>query len=224
MLLKFHLVVLVVIAVSVNTSAQVFESIEKAAAHYFINLSNKSSDAGNDLIKLRNLLFQSYDKFEFESKYQTSINQFDTLKNHFNEYENTIRNVSSDSALVLFNQWYLHLSNTYYNYAVEKFFSSDNNKILFFSASVSCHCTLEMCKKQTIEILNLAKEKSLDYWIIDSYEHNELQIRYETLFAPSLIIFDGKNKALHKIEYQENMTAILSDYLDKNIHENFIRN
>ena len=60
MLLKFHLVVLVVIAVSVNTYSQVFESIEKAAAQYFINLSNKNLDADNDLIKLKDLLFQSY--------------------------------------------------------------------------------------------------------------------------------------------------------------------
>jgi hypothetical protein len=71
-----------------------------------------------------------------------------------------------------------------------------------------------MCKKQTIEILNLAKEKNLDYWIIDSYEHNELQIKYETLFAPSLIIFDGKNKAMYKIEYQKNMIEKLTDYLN----------
>ena len=79
---------------------------------------------------------------------------------------------------------------------------------------MSCQCTLEMCKKQTIEILNLAKENNLDYWIIDSYEHNELQIKYETLFAPSLIIFDGKNKVLYKIEYQENMIEKLTDYLN----------
>ena len=79
---------------------------------------------------------------------------------------------------------------------------------------MSCQCTLEMCKKQTIEILNLAKENNLDYWIIYSYEHNELQIKYETLFAPSLIIFDGKNKVLYKIEYQENMIEKLTDYLN----------
>ena len=53
MLLKFHLVVLVVIAVSVNTYSQVFESIEKAAAQYFINLSNKNLDADNDLIDIK---------------------------------------------------------------------------------------------------------------------------------------------------------------------------
>lgn len=214
MLLKFYLVVLVVLAVSVNTSSQVFESIENAAAKYFINLSNKSSQTDNDLIKLKDLLFQIYDTVELESKYQTSINQFDSLKNHFNRYESTIKNISKDSALVLFNQWYLHFSNLFYYYVDEKFFSSNKTKLLFFSTSMSCYCTLEMCKKQTIEILNLAKEKNLDYWIIDSYEHNELQIKYETLFAPSLIIFDGKNKAMYKIEYQENLIEKLTDYLN----------
>ena len=208
---------MVVIAVSINASSQVFESIEKAAAQYFINLSNKSSDADNDLIKLKDLLFQNYDKVEFESKYQTSINQFDSLKNHFNEYESTIKNISKDSALVLFNQWYLHFSNTFYNYADEKFFSSNKIKILFFSASMSCQCTLEMCKKQTIEILNLAKEKNLDYWIVDSYEHNDLQIKYETFFAPSLVVFDANNNVLHKIEYDEEMIIKLSQFLSNKI-------
>ena len=56
---------------------------------------------------------------------------FDSLKNHFNEYESTIKNISKDSALVLFNQWYLHFSNTFYNYADEKFFSSNKTKITF---------------------------------------------------------------------------------------------
>lgn len=214
MLLKFHLVVLLVIGVSVNTFSQVYETIEKAAVQYFINLSNESSDTDNDLIRLKDLLFQSYDKTVLETKYQLSINDFDSLKKHFDEFELTIKNISRDSALVLFNQWYLHFSNLLYNYADEKFFSSNKTKLLFFSTSISCHCTLEMCKKQTIEILNLAKEKNLDYWIVDSFEHNDLQIRYETLFAPVLIVFDGKNKALHKIEYQENMIEKLTDYLN----------
>lgn len=207
MLVKFYLVVLIVITVSLTVSAQVYESIENAAAQYFINLSNKSSDADNDLIKLKELLFQNYDNVDFENKYQISANNFDSLKNHFNEYESTIKNIYKDSALVLFNQWYLHFSNTFYNYVEEKFFSSNKTKILFFSASMSCHCTLEMCKKQTIEILNLAKENNLDYWIIDSYEHNELQIKYETLFAPSVIIFDLSNNVLINIEYDENMIS-----------------
>ena len=216
MLLKFYLVVLVVLAVSVNTSSQVFESIENAAAKYFINLSNKSSNADNDLIKLQDLLYQKYDNVELETKYQIQQNDFDSLKNHFDEYQSSIKNISSDSALVLFNYWYLHFSNTFYNYADEKFFSSNKTKILFFSASMSCQCTLEMCRKQTIEILKLAKEKNLDYWIVDSYEHNELQIKYETLFAPSVIVFNAKNEVLYKIEYNEKMLVNLDDFLQKN--------
>ena len=217
MSLKFYLIVLVVIAVSVTAYSQVYESMEKAAAQYFINLSNKNSDADSDLIKLKNLLFQNYDRVEFENKYQTSINQFDSLKNHFNQYESKTKNISKDSALVLFNQWYLHFSNAFYNYADEKFFLSNRIKILFFSASMSCQCTLEMCKKQTIEILNLANEKSLDYWIVDSFEHNELQIKYETYFAPSLVLFDANNNVLHKIEYDEEMIIKLSQFLSNKI-------
>lgn len=216
MLLKFYLVVLVVLAVSVNTSSQVFESIENAAAKYFINLSNKSSNADNDLIKLQYLLYQKYDNVELETKYQIQQNDFDSLKNHLNEYESSIKNISSDSALVLFNYWYLHFSNTFYNYADEKFFSSNKTKILFFSASMSCQCTLEMCRKQTTEILKLANEKNLDYWIVDSYEHNELQIKYETLFAPSVIVFNANNEVLYKIEYDEKMLVNLDDFLQKN--------
>ncbi|MFZ1519910.1 MAG: hypothetical protein WAU11_14100 [Ignavibacteriaceae bacterium] len=213
MLLKFYLVVLVVIVVSVTASSQVYESIEETAAKYFIILSNKDSDAENNLLKLKEMLFKNYDKAELESKYEVSINDFDSLKNHFNEYESTIKNISKDSALVLFNQWYLHFSNTFYNYADEKFLSSNKVRILFFSASMSCQCTLEMCKKQTIEILNLANEKNLDYWIVDSFEHNELQIKYETLFAPSLVLFDVNNNVLHKIEYDEEMLIKLSRFL-----------
>ena len=74
-----------------------------------------------------------------------------------------------------------------------------------------------MCKKQTIEILNLTKEKNLDYWIVDSYEHNELQIKYETFFAPSLIVFDSNNNVLHKIEYDEEMLIKLSQFLSNKI-------
>lgn len=215
-MLKFYLIVSVVIIVSVNIYSQVYESIENAAAKYFINLSNKSSNSDNDLIKLQDLLYQKYDNVELETKYQIQQNDFDSLKNHFDEYQSSIKNISSDSALVLFNYWYLHFSNTFYNYADEKFFSSNKTKILFFSASMSCQCTLEMCRKQTIEILKLAKEKNLDYWIVDSYEHNELQIKYETLFAPSVIVFNAKNEVLYKIEYNEKMLVNLDDFLQKN--------
>lgn len=220
MMLKLKLLVFVFVAVSINIYSQFYESIENAASEYLINLSNKNSQADNDFLKLKQLLNNDFDKAELESKYQISLNNFNSLKNHFSEYESTIKNISKDSALVLFNQWYLHFSNLFYNYADEKFFSSNKTKILFFSVSMSCHCTLEMCKKQAIEILNLSKELNLDYWIVDSYEHNELQIKYDTFFAPSLVVFDSNNNVLHKIEYDEKMIESLTDNLHKESRKN----
>ena len=72
-----------------------------------------------------------------------------------------------------------------------------------------------MNRIQTAELLKFISEKpdKYDYWIIDSYWYNDLQIKYETLFAPSVIVFDGSNQVLYKIEYEEKMLTLLSDYL-----------
>ena len=109
MTINFKLVVFVLIAVSINIYSQIYESIETTAAKYFISLSNKDSKEDDDLFKLNEILFKNYEKDELESKYQISINDFGSLKNYFNEYESRLRNISSDSALFLFNQWYLKL-------------------------------------------------------------------------------------------------------------------
>lgn len=212
MMLKYMCFVFVFLVSSTNLFAQFYEAIEKDAVNYFISLADDNSKSQIRFDKLKSSLFSDIDKETIEKTYQVSKHGLDSLKNHFDEYESSIKSVSSDSALVLFNQWYLHFSNTFYNYAYEKFFSSNKNKILFFSASISCQCTLDMCRKQTVEILNLAKEKNLNYWIVDSYEHNELQIKYETLFAPAVIVFDKSCNVLSKIEYDEKMIALLSDY------------
>lgn len=217
MLLKFYLFVSLLITASGNVYSQVFEAIEKAASQYFVNLYDKNSNADNDLIELRNLLLQDYDKVEFESKYQISITDFDSLKYHFSEYESIIKNISKDSALVLFNLWYLHFSNTFYAYGVEQFFSSNRNKILFLSTSMSCYCTLEMCKNQLIDIIKLVRSSNgeYDYLAIDAYENDDLPIKYETLFVPSVLVFDGNNQVLHKIEYDEKMINNLTNYLNE---------
>lgn len=215
MTLNFKWFVFVLVISSSNIFGQFYEAIEKEAVNYFLSLANDNSKSEIGFGKVKSSLYSDIDINELEKTYQVSKHELDSLKNHFNEFELTLKNISSDSALVLFNQWYLHFSNTFYNYADEKFFSSNKTKILFFSTSMSCQCTLEMCRKQTIEILNLAKEKNYDYWIVDSYEHNELQIKYETFFAPSLIVFDKNNEVMKKIEYDEEMITKLAEFLDK---------
>jgi hypothetical protein len=202
------------------TRAQYFESVEKEAERILISLSDGDSITSSDLTELKNLLTAYVEKKSSESNLDVSRRSIDSLANHLNEFESESKSISADSAFVLFNDWYLHFQNIFYEYSKEKFFSSSKTKILLFSTSMSCYCTLKMSRIQTVELLKFIFENSdtYDYWIVDSYWYNELQIEYETLFAPSVIVFDGNNEVLYKIEYDEKMISQLIDFFNNNIH------
>ena len=197
-MLKYVLVLITFYISTVHLSAQVPLHIEKAASTVFLSFSQNKSLPVTELEDLKIILNSEVDNIEFEKEFATTKAAYDSLRNHFTMFETECKNIASDSALFLFNQWYLHFSNTFYDYCKQKFFSSPKTKIILFSASISCYCTLEMCKNQLIDILKFIKEKNneYDYWIVDSYWHNELQIEYETFFAPSVIVLGSNNEVL----------------------------
>jgi len=207
MLIKITSALFILLLNSGNANAQFFESVYKKAERILISLSDGNSVNSADFTDLKNLLSSDMEKDQSGSTHLTNQQSIDSLKNHLIEFESKLKNISTDSAFVLFNDWYLHFQNIFYEYSKEKFFSSDRTKILFFSTSMSCYCTLKMSREQTVDLLKYVAENSdkYDYWIIDSYWHNELQIEYETLFAPSVIVFDSNNQVLYKIEYEEKM-------------------
>lgn len=203
---------------SLNIYAQLPEKIEAKSSDVFLSFAKNKAVPQTDLDLLNSILNTSIAPGDLEEKYFTTKNAFDSLRTHFQNYQTVIKNISSDSSLVLFNYWYLHYSTTFYEYNRVKFFSTNSPKIILFSTSMSCHCTLEMCKNQTIELLEFIKTYDADYhlWVIDSYEHNELQIEYATLFAPSVVIFDSQNNVKTIIEYEEDMIHQLKDYVKNN--------
>jgi hypothetical protein len=193
------------------------ESIEKEAERILISLSEGDSLNPSNLITLKNLLYSEINDDVAKSYPDFNSRSIDSLTNHLAEFESELKNISTDSAFILFNNWYLHLQNIFYDYSKEKFYSSNKTKILFFSTSMSCYCTMKMSRIQTTELLKFVSDEpgKYDYWVIDSYWFNELQIKYETLFAPSVLVFDGSNQLLYKIEYEEKMLTQLTDHLDK---------
>lgn len=220
MLIKITFPIILLMFITGITRAQYFESVEKEAERILISLSDGDSITSSDLTELKNLLTAYVEKKSSESNLDVSRRSIDSLANHLNEFESESKSISADSAFVLFNDWYLHFQNIFYEYSKEKFFSSSKTKILLFSTSMSCYCTLKMSRIQTVELLKFIFENSdtYDYWIVDSYWYNELQIEYETLFAPSVIVFDGNNEVLYKIEYDEKMISQLIDFFNNNIH------
>jgi len=192
---------------SISLYAQHFESVEKEAERILVSLSEADSLNPSDLDELKNLFSSDIRKQVSEIPLEINQQSIDSLKNHLDEFESELKNISTDSAFVLFNDWYLHFQNIFYEYSKQKFFSSHKQKILLFSTSMSCYCTLKMSREQTVELLKFIDENNdnYDYWIIDSYWYNELQIEHMTFFAPSVIVFNGNNEVLHKIEYEEKM-------------------
>jgi hypothetical protein len=214
MLIKITFPVILLIFITGIANAQYFESVEKESEGILVSLSDGDSLNSSDLTGLKNLLDSKIDHEVSKAFPDVNSQSIDSLKNHLNEFELKSQNISTDSAFVLFNHWYLHFQNIFYEYSKQKFFSSDKTKILFFSTSMSCYCTLKMSREQTVDVLQFVKSNNddYDYWIIDSYWYNDLQIKYETLFSPSVIVFNGNNEVLNKIEYEEKMISLLSDY------------
>jgi len=75
-----------------------------------------------------------------------------------------------------------------------------------------------MCKDQLIDIIKLVRSSNgeYEYLAIDAYKKDDLPIKYETLFIPSVIIFNGNNEIIHKIVYDEEMINKLSAFLNGN--------
>jgi hypothetical protein len=220
MLIKITLQIIALIFCVRFSQAQYFESVEKETERILISLSEGDSLNHSEFTELNDLLSSEIGTELSESFPGINQKSIDSLKNHLLEFESLAKNISVDSAFVLFNDWYLHIQNIFYEHSKEKFFSSPKQKILFFSTSMSCYCTLKMSREQTVELLKFISENKnqYDYWIIDSYWYNELQIEYETLFAPSIIVFNANNEVLYKIEYDEKMLTQLTNYLNNKIH------
>lgn len=215
MIIKYWFALIILIVICRLEYAQTYETLEQKSADILLLLSSKDSSVYGSIEKLG----EFFDKIFLLAKFDSSnLNQYETylsLKDSFEEFYLLHKDISFDSALVLFNHCYLKLSNYYYEQAVKKFFSSPKTKILLFSTSMSCHCTLEMCKNQLIDIIKLVRASNCeyDYLVIDAYEKDELPFKYETLFTPSVIVFNGNNEVIHKIQYDEEMIIQLSDFL-----------
>ena len=215
MTLRYYLVLLLVFFRADHLFSQQLNEIENRAENIILSLSSGMVFPDSDFSDLKIFFSEETNDTILETKHQSSFTSFDSLKQHLNEFRIEKANISVDSALTLFVDWYLHLQRTFYKYSKQNFFDSPKTKILFLSTSMSCHCTLEMCKKQLVEILTLKKEigDSYSFLIVDSYWNNELQLKYETYFAPAVLVFSQSNELILKIEYEEEMIEKLTAFL-----------
>jgi len=213
----YHFIFSLVLFNAAHLYSQTPDEIELKAEAIILSLADDNIFPENDFLELKTLLFSNAEGEFWDTNSNPESAAFNELIKHFLDFETNKIGASTDSALILFVDWYLHLQRTFYYSNRESFFNSSKLKILFFSTSVSCHCTLEMCKKQLIDILKLKKERNDKYsfLVVDAFRNNELQKEYKSLFVPSVLVFDEGNHLQLKIEYEEKMIDRLTQHLIK---------
>jgi hypothetical protein len=216
--LELYIIIFFFSSILVSAQSEFPFNLENTASDVILAVASNNSSPSDETSAIYPYYYSNTDTVEFEKAYAASYTSYDSLKKFITGLKDEFNNINNDSALVLLNQYYLHISRTFYDYFKNKFFSSTKTKIIFFSASVSCPCTLEMCKNQLIDILKfkIDNNNKYDFWVIDSYWNNDLQIKYDTFFAPTVLVLNCDNEIIDKIEYEEQMINKLTNFLALN--------
>ena len=163
-------------------------------------LKEKKNSAGSisndkDYKDKTDLLLKSFKAFE---KFYLSKPEVDTLKKVFRVVNNEFNSLFG-------------------NYFLGELKNSSKKKVILFSTSMSCECTLEMCYKQEAEIQKLQKENPglFDYAVVDCFTNFDLQSKYEVGFIPVVLVLDEKGKEVKRFVREENLTNELNTYLRK---------
>lgn len=164
----------------------------------------------NKYTDLENLL-----KYSYTDEYSGFVTS--KLKTEYDLFMSSLKHVENIDTL---KKIFLAVNNKFnslsYNYFYQKALKASKQKILVFSTSMSCECTLDMCYHQEAEIQKFCKENNFDYAIIDTWEDFEIQQKYKVDFVPTVIILDSENKEIHRFTREENIYSELNRYLLEN--------
>ena len=119
MLKKIILHLFLLICISGTNYAQSFELIDHDAERILVSLSDNKPVDQSSITLLRELVSSvgTDDLADYNPLIGKQV--IDSLANHLSELESQIIKIPTDSAFVLFNEWYLHFQNVFYEYEKE---------------------------------------------------------------------------------------------------------
>jgi hypothetical protein len=201
------LLILFLFAVTVSAQDKI-DRLRNEICEINISFLHSKSPGENKFIGLENLLNSFY--ADEESKFETSeiITEFEIFLDSLNQVENV------DLLKKVFRTVNNKFNALSYKYFYEKAVNSSKQKILVFSTSMSCECTLEMCYQQEAEVQKFCKENNYDYAVIDSWEDFEIQQKYKVSFVPTAIFLDSNNTEIKRFTRVENLYPQLSSLVN----------
>lgn len=198
------ILILSVFAISLFAQNKI-EEVRERVTEINIGFLNSLQHSVNQIAELKNLL-NSVDNKDFNFRHTIEVlNDYKTLLNN----ENNV-----DSLKKAFRSVNNKFNSAAYNYFYDKLIKSSKQKILIFSTSMSCECTLEMCYQQEAEVQKFCKENYYDYAVIDTWEDFEIQQKYKVGFVPTVILLNPDNNELKRFTRMENLYPQLSSLVN----------
>ena len=210
MLIKL-LTTILIFTSSIKTSPSadlIKETREKFAQINISFLENNTPDKSlvNELEKLLTELKNDkilLNSINADKEHQNKIEQLIKSFKTFEEFFRSIPEV--DTLKKVFRFVNNEFNSQFGNYLLDELKKSSRKKIILFSTSMSCECTLEMCCKQEAEIQKLLKENPdlFDYAVVDCFTNFDLQSKYEVEFIPTVFVLDEKDKEIKRFVREE---------------------
>ena len=194
-------IILILSALSIALFAQnKIEEVRERVAEINIGFLNSLQPSDNQIDDLENLLNSLDNKDINLERSVEALNDYRTLLNK----ENNV-----DSLKKAFRSVNNKFNSAAYDYFYDKLIRTSEQKILVFSTSMSCKCTLEMCYQQEAEVQKFCKENNYEYAVIDAWEDPEIQQKYKVGFVPEIIILKEDNSVMNKFTRNENLADLL---------------
>jgi len=145
-------------------------------------------------------------KAKADGKISRRLNGLDSLMERFEKLYSTPLGVDTLRSAIK------DLRQSFMNAFAEHFYAtgmiSKTKKVILFSTSVSCECTLKMCEEQELALYSLqsSNHSRLTVIVVDAFHHYNLQKKHGVAFLPTVIVLDEVNKELTRMERGEQIT------------------
>jgi hypothetical protein len=104
---------------------------------------------------------------------------------------------------------YLNFAKTFNKYFVSRLNNSPKKKIVFLITSISCECTLEMCRNQLMELTRfiILNEDEYELIVEDTWTNSYFKEKYSVGFIPTTIFLDENQNEMNRF-VRENFELI----------------
>lgn len=201
------LLIITLLSASVFAQSNI-DKLRNTISEINIGFINSYLPDENKLAELENQLKNFYT--DEEPKFETSAitTEFEIFLDSLNQAEKV------DSLKKVFRTVNNKFNSLSYKHFYEKLVNSSKQKILVFSTSISCECTLEMCYQQEAEVQNFCKENNFEFAVIDTWEDFKIQQKFKVGFVPTVILLDPDNNELKRFTRMENLYPQLSSLVN----------